>query len=402
MQLDGTDPEHKAAREKLWERAKAKPGTYPILYHPASGFACKGDEVQELIDSGAIYRKLATPVLSSTLRAPFELPSSKPLLRQVAARPMFEHVGESGTASADGWHEATDANGKTYYYNATTSEVRWERGDSPESALLEGWHEAKTAEGKAYFYNAATNETKWERPVKPLPRPAPRPTARQLNPGARTTPPSRTTPPPTRPSAPTGVGDPGRLASATQGAVPGGRAPANANGNGPALARCEPGPSRTVSFGPAGAGNDKVAALLGWCQEQVAGAPYHLELPSFRAFSDGLAFCALLHAHFPSAVPYGNLRAGDVEKNCSLAFRVAEEHAGITRLLDVQDMVALFPRPDTKSVILYVSFLHAELSMRRATPALVTLQSARSRQGSARGHPGLYRSNTEMMMSDHI
>ena len=58
MQLDGTDPEHKAAREKLWERAKAKPGTYPILYVGSTGFACKGEEVQDLIDSGQLDAKL--------------------------------------------------------------------------------------------------------------------------------------------------------------------------------------------------------------------------------------------------------------------------------------------------------------------------------------------------------
>ena len=36
--------------------------------------------------------------------------------------------------------------------------------------------------------------------------------------------------------------------------------------------------------------------------------------------------------------------------------------AGVTRLLDVEDMVALYPSPDVKSVILYVSFVHRELA----------------------------------------
>ena len=58
VQIDGIDPNHKAVRAALWAKAGAKPGTYPILYIGPSGFTCKGDEVQGLIDSGELSSKL--------------------------------------------------------------------------------------------------------------------------------------------------------------------------------------------------------------------------------------------------------------------------------------------------------------------------------------------------------
>ena len=58
VQLDGLDPANKPLRSVLWQRAEAKPGTYPILYVGSTGFTCKGEEVQDLIDSGQLGAKL--------------------------------------------------------------------------------------------------------------------------------------------------------------------------------------------------------------------------------------------------------------------------------------------------------------------------------------------------------
>jgi len=158
--------------------------------------------------------------------------------------------------------------------------------------------------------------------------------------------------------------------------------------------------SKTVTFGggkagSAGAskGNDKVQALLGWCQAVVGVPPYDLELSSWRAFADGLAFCALLHVYFPRSIPYETLEAGEVEANCSLAFQVAEEN-GVIHLLDVEDMVALYPKPDKKSIILYVSFLHAELSLRQ--PAV------QEDRGSAARAAGAALIGREELLSDQV
>lgn len=138
-------------------------------------------------------------------------------------------------------------------------------------------------------------------------------------------------------------------------------------------------PQRAVEHSPAramsmpvqkrGGKDDKVGQLLSWCALRVNGAPYNLELSSFRSsptqnkcVADGRLFCALLHEHFPKDVHWAAIKEGDTQGNCTLAFRVAEEKAGVVRLLDVEDMVELYPRPEYKSIVVYVSFLHRELS----------------------------------------
>ena len=60
VELDGTDPNNKAVRTALWSKAGASPGTYPIIYVGSTGFTCKGDEVQDLIDDGTLGKMFAT------------------------------------------------------------------------------------------------------------------------------------------------------------------------------------------------------------------------------------------------------------------------------------------------------------------------------------------------------
>jgi hypothetical protein len=74
---------------------------------------------------------------------------------------------------------------------------------------------------------------------------------------------------------------------------------------------------------------------------RVSGPPYQLGLSSLRdtCVADGRLFCALLHEHFPKDIPWSGIKAGDVQNNCALAFRVAEEKAGVVQLLDAEDMV---------------------------------------------------------------
>ena len=54
VELDGTDLDNKLVRAALWAKADASAGTYPILYVGSTGFTCKGDEVQDLIDADMI------------------------------------------------------------------------------------------------------------------------------------------------------------------------------------------------------------------------------------------------------------------------------------------------------------------------------------------------------------
>ena len=46
--------------------AVAAPGTYPIFYSGASGVACKGDALQEAIDSGQLLAKYLPPSSPTT------------------------------------------------------------------------------------------------------------------------------------------------------------------------------------------------------------------------------------------------------------------------------------------------------------------------------------------------
>ena len=70
VQLDGTDPNNKAVRTALWQKADAKPGTYPIVWVGSSGFTCKGEEVQDLIDSGQLEARLGLPGKPKAAPAP--------------------------------------------------------------------------------------------------------------------------------------------------------------------------------------------------------------------------------------------------------------------------------------------------------------------------------------------
>ena len=98
-------------------------------------------------------------------------------------------------------------------------------------------------------------------------------------------------------------------------------------------------------------------ALLLWCQRKTE--PYdNVDVQNFhRSWQDGLAFCALIHAHRPNLIDYGKLNADDPIGNLNYAFQVAEEHLDVDQLLDAEDIVNT-AKPDERSVIAYVSALY--------------------------------------------
>jgi len=98
-------------------------------------------------------------------------------------------------------------------------------------------------------------------------------------------------------------------------------------------------------------------ALLLWCQKKTKGYN-NVKVNDFSAsWNTGLALAALIHHHRPDLIDFDSLNKDNVRENIELVFKVAEDHLGIDRLLDVDDLA--MERPDDKSVMTYISeFYH--------------------------------------------
>uniref|UniRef100_A0A3B4XHH7 Calponin-homology (CH) domain-containing protein n=1 Tax=Seriola lalandi dorsalis TaxID=1841481 RepID=A0A3B4XHH7_SERLL len=124
--------------------------------------------------------------------------------------------------------------------------------------------------------------------------------------------------------------------------------------------------------------------LLSWVRQNTRQYPQVNVVNFSSSWNDGLAFNALIHSHRPELFDWSS-----VEKKTSAidrlehAFNKAEQHLGIERLLDPEDVAV--PHPDKKSVIMYVTSLFQVLpqsvsmeaikeveTLPRATPASIT------------------------------
>ncbi|XP_048842774.1 spectrin beta chain, non-erythrocytic 1-like isoform X2 [Brienomyrus brachyistius] len=93
-------------------------------------------------------------------------------------------------------------------------------------------------------------------------------------------------------------------------------------------------------------------ALLLWCQMKTAGYP-NVNIHNFTtSWRDGMAFNALIHKHRPDLIDFEKLKKSNVHYNLQNAFNLAEQHLGLTKLLDPEDISV--DHPDEKSVITYV------------------------------------------------
>uniref|UniRef100_A0A2A4JSM6 Calponin-homology (CH) domain-containing protein n=1 Tax=Heliothis virescens TaxID=7102 RepID=A0A2A4JSM6_HELVI len=97
--------------------------------------------------------------------------------------------------------------------------------------------------------------------------------------------------------------------------------------------------------------------LLQWCRDKTRDYE-NVKLENFStSWADGLAFCALLHHFLPDAFDYSKLSPDKRRHNFTLAFKIADEKAGIYPLLDVDDMVTM-RKPDWKCVFTYVQSIY--------------------------------------------
>ena len=97
-------------------------------------------------------------------------------------------------------------------------------------------------------------------------------------------------------------------------------------------------------------------ALLLWCKKKTKGYAGVFVENFHKSFNDGLAFCAIIHAHRPDLIDFNSLDQGSKLGNLKLAFDVAEQKLGITSLLDPIDIAV--DRPDERSVMTYVAALY--------------------------------------------
>ncbi|XP_067862058.1 smoothelin isoform X2 [Heptranchias perlo] len=118
----------------------------------------------------------------------------------------------------------------------------------------------------------------------------------------------------------------------------------------PAIARVKV--QRSSSCGVPNANSIK-QMLLDWCRAKTRGYE-HVAIQNFSSsWSDGMAFCALVHNFFPEAFDYSELNPSNRRHNFEVAFTMAEKLADCPQLLDVEDMVRM-KEPDWKCVYTYI------------------------------------------------
>uniref|UniRef100_A0A8C6S7N5 Calponin-homology (CH) domain-containing protein n=1 Tax=Neogobius melanostomus TaxID=47308 RepID=A0A8C6S7N5_9GOBI len=109
---------------------------------------------------------------------------------------------------------------------------------------------------------------------------------------------------------------------------------------------------RSTSFGVPNANSIK-QMLLDWCRAKTRSYE-HVDIQNFSSsWSNGMAFCALVHHFFPEAFDYSSLSPSERRHNFDLAFTTAETMVDCPQLLDVDDMVKM-REPDWKCVYTYL------------------------------------------------
>ncbi|KAM7373956.1 hypothetical protein PAMP_006640 [Pampus punctatissimus] len=117
---------------------------------------------------------------------------------------------------------------------------------------------------------------------------------------------------------------------------------------------------RSQSFGMSSASDIK-HILLEWCRSKTIGYQ-NIDIQNFSScWSDGMAFCALVHSFFPLEFDYNTLDPANRKHNLQLAFTTAEEQADCLRLIEVEDMMEMGDKPDPMCVFTYVQSLYNHL-----------------------------------------
>ncbi|XP_043997630.1 smoothelin-like protein 2 isoform X2 [Gambusia affinis] len=117
---------------------------------------------------------------------------------------------------------------------------------------------------------------------------------------------------------------------------------------------------RSQSFGVSSASGIK-QILLEWCRSKTIGYK-NIDIQNFSSsWSDGMAFCALVHSFFPLEFDYNALNPVNRRQNLQTAFTIAEQQADCLRLIEVDDMLDMGDKPDPMCVFTYVQSLYNHL-----------------------------------------
>uniref|UniRef100_A0A3P9IPA8 Smoothelin, like n=1 Tax=Oryzias latipes TaxID=8090 RepID=A0A3P9IPA8_ORYLA len=117
---------------------------------------------------------------------------------------------------------------------------------------------------------------------------------------------------------------------------------------------------RSQSFAVSSASTIK-QILLEWCRSKTIGYQ-NIDIQNFSSsWSNGMAFCALVHSFFPAEFDYNSLSPANRRHNFELAFATAEAKAGCDRLIEVDDMMIMGHKPDPMCVFTYVQSLYNHL-----------------------------------------
>uniref|UniRef100_A0A3P8RYH1 Smoothelin, like n=1 Tax=Amphiprion percula TaxID=161767 RepID=A0A3P8RYH1_AMPPE len=138
------------------------------------------------------------------------------------------------------------------------------------------------------------------------------------------------------------------------------RLDAEASNSRPKPVDSKPKLKRSQSFGVSSASSIK-QILLEWCRSKTIGYQ-NIDIQNFSSsWSDGMAFCALVHSFFPTEFDYNALSPANRKHNFELAFGTAEVKAGCDRLIEVDDMMIMGRKPDPMCVFTYVQSLYNHL-----------------------------------------
>jgi Ca2+-binding EF-hand superfamily protein len=119
---------------------------------------------------------------------------------------------------------------------------------------------------------------------------------------------------------------------------------------------------RFVIAGLSEEGMSAKQGLLLWCQKKLEPYKPKAQVDNFTSsWTDGLAFCGLIHRHRPDLISMDDRDSSNAKQNLIDAFEIAERELGIPKLLEVEDIYDV-AKPDEKSVMTYVAQYYAYFS----------------------------------------